>query len=427
MVYTGVDSLEKGGVIKIDNVLPFMTHYVITDPDDLLTVSNSSNKHYFYNVFYARLKDSIFNHLPLDETWKTNRKQMSVAFTPKSIKNLTPVMNRCGRQLCEAWAAEGGKPFEHLETVHLAVYCAVAGDDVDIALARDYIDVTSSVEDALSRRLCSFFMHFDIFFNLTSVGRKHNEECEYVNSLCRKIIRDKKERIKSPEYTGPKSVTDYIIQFCDFDDDDELMGEVNTIITAGYTTTSSSLTSLFMLLGTHPEAQEKLYQELQSVLGSSERDIVMEDLERLPYLDAVVKESVRLYPAAPIVFRYSEKPYVLKNFTIPPKRFYAINLYGANRHQVWGPDSFEFKPERWLDPKMLPPAHAFTSFMLGKRDCVGKRYGLSSMKIMTVHVVKRYKIFSDISKCQFKIGVIMRPATGGIIRVEERNPRTTNI
>nr|QZP43545.1 cytochrome P450 monooxygenase CYP340BJ1 [Ephestia elutella] len=424
MVFTGMDCLEKGGVTKIDNVLPFLTHYVIVDPDDFQLVSNTASKHYFYYVFYLRLRDAIFDHLEIDAKWKDSRKQISVAFTPKSVNGLIPVMNRAGRSLCEDFAAEGGKPFEHTEAIHLAVFSAVVGDDIEKSVGRDYIDHTSAAEEALSRRLCSFFMHFDFFFNRTEIGRKHNEDCERVNSICRQIMQDKREMMKRPEYTEPNSVIDYMMQFCNFNDEDRLMGELNTVISAGYTTTSSSLTTLLMLLGSYPDVQEKLYQELQSVLGSSDRDIVKEDFAQLPYLEAVVMEGIRLYPAAPIILRYSDKPYVLKNYTLPAKRFYVMNLYGANRHQVWGEDACEFRPERWLAPETLPPRHALTSFMLGKRDCIGKNYGLSTMRIITAHVVRRFKIFADISKCEFKIEVVTRPASGGIIRLEERNPGT---
>ncbi|THH19339.1 hypothetical protein EW146_g1797 [Bondarzewia mesenterica] len=166
----------------------------------------------------------------------------------------------------------------------------------------------------------------------------------------------------------------------------QILDNIATFIMVGHETTAGSLNFTLLDLARNPEAQDRLRQEIQTFGQELDYDSV----QKLEYLDAVVREGLRLHPAAPrtervalqddviplskpirtsdgktltslhvkagqasdssfICGRCSDKPAYLQVFHIP---FATINV----NPDVWGPDGREFKPERWLTPGALPPS-----------------------------------------------------------------------
>ncbi|CAG9137612.1 unnamed protein product, partial [Plutella xylostella] len=77
--------------------------------------------------------------------------------------------------------------------------------------------------------------------------------------------------------------------------DKEIKDEVDTMVIAGFDTTATQLLYAFILLGSHPDVQERIYNEIKEVLGDMNRDVTKDDLPKLVYIEAVIKETLRLY------------------------------------------------------------------------------------------------------------------------------------
>ncbi|CAH2056501.1 unnamed protein product, partial [Iphiclides podalirius] len=203
--------------------------------------------------------------------------------------------------------------------------------------------------------------------------------------------------------------------------EEEVREHVDTIIVSGYETIASVMCFTLVLIGSYKQVQERLLSELKDVFGDTDRDVAREDLSRLVYLEAVIKETMRIYPVAPIVARRIDKDVKLKNYTLLAGNTCIISQYGIHRHPMWGEDAGEFKPERWLDPSTLPDnAHTFLAFGLGRRNCIGKTYAMTSMKTTLAHFVRRYKVAADHSKMALKMEVLLKPVSGHCISVERR-------
>ncbi|KOB69197.1 Cytochrome P450, family 4, subfamily V, polypeptide 2, partial [Operophtera brumata] len=171
----------------------------------------------------------------------------------------------------------------------------------------------------------------------------------------------------------------------------EVWEEMNTIILAGYETTGNTLMYTMLLLGSHANVQNKVF-------GDSDRDVEKQDLSKLVYLDAVIKETLRLYCITPVM---------LRTYTLPAGSNCLLFNCSIHRHQTWGADVEEFIPERWLDPAALidPRAAihaAFTGFGVGKRLCMGKNYAMMSMKTSLAHVLRHYWVSSDVTQLRLK-------------------------
>ncbi|KAG1781986.1 cytochrome P450 [Suillus placidus] len=162
--------------------------------------------------------------------------------------------------------------------------------------------------------------------------------------------------------------------------DAELLGQMNVMIFAGLDTTTSALARCVYLLAQHPRVQARLRSEISDAMKSSrlqeEDDIPSAELPydvlmSLPFLDAIVKETLRLYPSLPLMIRTTTEATTLplhfptrsrsgehtSAVTIPQGTHVVISILAANRHQgIWGADANEWRPERWLSsPLAVPP------------------------------------------------------------------------
>ncbi|XP_028175777.1 cytochrome P450 4C1-like [Ostrinia furnacalis] len=205
--------------------------------------------------------------------------------------------------------------------------------------------------------------------------------------------------------------------------DQEIRGEVDTMVLAGYDTSSTTAAYTCVLLGSYPDVQEKVYAELEEVFGNSDIDVEKHDLSKLVYLDAVLKEVGRLYPVTPIILRYVDKDVKLRNYTMPEGSNCAIFLSGVSRHKVWGADKDQFRPERWLENTVPENCNAYTGFSTGRRACIGRSYALTLMKITLVHILRNYRIKADHRQLVLTLELFLKPAEGCKISLEPRQVR----
>ncbi|KAF8701560.1 Cytochrome P450, partial [Rhizoctonia solani] len=140
----------------------------------------------------------------------------------------------------------------------------------------------------------------------------------------------------------------------------EVIGQVSTLVFAAMGTTSSALSRVLHLLARHPHIQETLRREICEA-WEEKGELSCADLSNLPYLDAVVRETLRLYAPIPMVTRVATQETVIplsesiagtdgrdiKEITVPKGTMVYIAIIKANRDPaVWGPDALEWKPER---------------------------------------------------------------------------------
>ena len=129
--------------------------------------------------------------------------------------------------------------------------------------------------------------------------------------------------------------------------DDEVREQILIFLLAGHETTSMSLTFAFHLLGRHPEIQQKVRDEVRAVLGN-DRPTASQLINDLPYTTAVLKEAMRLYPAAPITGRRSVEDTTIGGYDIPAGSDVVLSVWSIHhRADIW-PDPERFDPERFL-------------------------------------------------------------------------------
>ncbi|XP_061723171.1 cytochrome P450 4c3-like [Cydia pomonella] len=426
------DAAEKaGGIITIWAGPKAI--FCINDPDDAFTVLNSClDKSYFYKIAFG-----WFGHGLLTSdvaTWKHNRKLLNPTFSQHVLDGFLPIFNRQATLLALEMEQSAGTglfdPTDYFREVTLETVCQTAfGISLDdrSVIDSEYKKALAVALDGSAQRLGRFWLHSDFLYQFSALRKTMDEAVAVVHKMSRNVLNTRRAERKEAKTanTSSRRFIAFLDLLLDLSDDgsfsdDQILNELNIFIAAGHDTSSRVLVSIMVLLGTHQDVQEKLYKEVITVLGPSSY-LNKEDIARLVYTEAVIKEVLRLSLVVPIVAREVDKDIKLKNYTLPAGSGCAVLFWGIHRLPIWGPDRLQFRPERWLDPSTLPRnPGAFCGFSLGRRNCIGKPYALMAIKTIVVHLVRKYRISADYSKVKLEYDVLLKYGEGQHITLQLR-------
>lgn len=164
-----------------------------------------------------------------------------------------------------------------------------------------------------------------------------------------------------------------------------------TLFVAGHETSANALSWAFYLLSEHPTIAEKLLDELDSNLGG--QPPAYADIERLPYLDQVVKEVLRLYPPVPSANRIARQAFEWRGYTINAGELVTYVPYVSHHMPDQFPEPEVFRPERF-DPEKgdaIPP-YAYIPFATGPRSCVGAPFAWMEIKTVLAMTLQRFRL-----------------------------------
>ncbi|MBM4200895.1 MAG: cytochrome P450, partial [Gammaproteobacteria bacterium] len=174
-------------------------------------------------------------------------------------------------------------------------------------------------------------------------------------------------------------------------DDRQIRDECLTIFIAGHETTAVALTWCWHLLGTHPEARERLQAEVDAVLGS--RVPALDDVPALPFTRAVIEEAMRLLPPAIGVVRKTVADLVLGGYPIPGSTLVFVNIANIHRHPEFWEEPDRFSPERFL-PGSPVPGHrlAYMPFGAGPRVCLGNHFAMTEGLLLLAGLARQFRL-----------------------------------
>ncbi|KAG6623527.1 Cytochrome P450 [Phytophthora cinnamomi] len=177
---------------------------------------------------------------------------------------------------------------------------------------------------------------------------------------------------------------------------------VVNFLVAGRDTTAQALSWFFFNVSQNPRVESKLrreiYKKLPELMTADCCVPTLQQVNKLVYLEAVIKETLRLYPSMAISPKYAVRDTVLSDGTfIAAGSIVCLPLYAMGRMpHVWGPDAAEFKPERWIDPvtkKIISvSAFKFVAFNAGPRMCLGSSLAGLELKLVAAALLSRFHI-----------------------------------
>ncbi|KAH9057442.1 cytochrome P450 [Lactarius vividus] len=219
--------------------------------------------------------------------------------------------------------------------------------------------------------------------------------------------------------------------------EEELIAQMASLVNAATDTTSSALSRILHLLALHPKVQDELRKELNEVFEENE-ELRHDQLVSLPFLEAVCRETLRLYPPTAGVMRTAQSDIVLPlsfpindvdgremhEIFVPKNTNVFVQIYNLNRDpSIWGGDAAEWKPERWLAPLPESVASAniqgvyanLMTFIGGPRSCVGFKFLQLEMKVALSQIIPAFRFAPAEADIVWRFGVIASPSIKGSI------------
>jgi cytochrome P450 len=169
-----------------------------------------------------------------------------------------------------------------------------------------------------------------------------------------------------------------------------LRDETMTLFTAGHETTALALAWTWYLLSENVVAEKRLHDELRGVLDGRPADVA--DLDKLPYLNAVIRESLRLYPPAFMTARTSVGVTNIGGYEIPSGTTLLASQWVVQRDPRFYDQPDKFKPERWLEglEAQLPPG-AYFPFGDGPRRCIGQGFAMLETALVIAAIAQKFR------------------------------------
>lgn len=215
-----------------------------------------------------------------------------------------------------------------------------------------------------------------------SAFRKH---AGIMKSTCEEIIKDRR--------SNPVQGTDLLNAMMDGRDpktgekmsDELIVGNLITFLIAGHETTSGLLSFVFYYLLENPRTLEKARAEVDEVVG--EQSLNVDHLANMPYVNMILRETLRLMPTAPGFYVTPAKDEVIGGqYAVAAGEPLLIFLHLIHRDpKVWGPDAEEFRPERMSDEFFESlPKNAWKPFGNGMRGCIGREFAWQEAKLVSL-------------------------------------------
>ncbi|KAI9458423.1 cytochrome P450 [Lactarius psammicola] len=400
---------------------------------------------------------------------RRQRKLLNPVFSVGSLRHMTPIFHRVARQLrekLESIVANGGQEINiagwmgkfSLEIMGQGglgySFGTLEGRNDEYCRAlEEWLPATSSL--AVYRSLFPYV--YKVFHPkfLKLVGRmlpwpKLNhlmDLSETLNAEARRIYETKKRLLELGDDATVKQVGEgkdiisLLMQASAADSEDdrlseeELLAQMAVLVFAGTDTTASALSRILHLLALHPEIQDKLRKELKEACENDE-ELPHDQLVSLPFLEAICRETLRLYAPAPGVMRTARSDVVLPlsspihdvngreihEIFVPKNTNLYIQIYNLNRDpSIWGPDAAEWKPERWLAP--LPESVAniqgvyanIMTFIGGPRSCIGFKFSQLEIKVALSQIIPAFRLAPTEAEIFWRFGVLLTPSVKGSI------------
>ncbi|KAJ0407067.1 hypothetical protein P43SY_005340 [Pythium insidiosum] len=354
--------------------------------------------------------------------WHHQRKTASHLFSMQMMRDIMDhVMVEHTERLCDivSDAATQGRELDMkhlLELYTTDVFCKI-GFGVDLDFMRkdnhEFFERFGRVNSNLLYRneLPTWYWKLKQLLNI-GIEKQQKEDIAYLDKFIYKIIEDSIQRKHTQPSTDSKK--DVITLFLENpgskleggsgEDYDvrEIRDMAMAFISAGRDTTAYAMAWFVIMMSQYPEVQERIRQELwEKIPDLMEGKIKAPNKEQtadLTYLEATIKENLRLNAVLPLNTRTALEDVTLCDGTfLRAGTMVLLPAYTLSRlTNVWGPDATEFKPERWIDAttgKLIPVSpFKFLTFSAGPRICLGRQFSIMEMKIALAGLLSKFEI-----------------------------------
>ncbi len=189
-------------------------------------------------------------------------------------------------------------------------------------------------------------------------------------------------------------------------DDAVIVGQLASLFAAASEASHSVLIWALILLQQHPHVAAVLCNELRDKLGVG--SLGSDQASEFPYLDAVIKETMRILPPVPLQIRVAQSDTAIAGHAVPKGTRVMLNTFLTNRMLDLYPEPDVFRPERWFD--IAPTVFEYPVFSGGPHSCPGYLFGSTAVKVALAAILTRYRIHLPIeARIDYRVQPTLRP------------------
>ncbi|CAG9797889.1 unnamed protein product [Chironomus riparius] len=374
-----------------------------------------------YSFLHAAVGEGLL--FSKGQKWFNRRRIITPTFHFKILEQFYEVFQNQNRKLIEKIKCEpNGQPFNIFPVITSSVLNALIETAMGYELkAQDseYLNAVKEVGVVIATRFLTPWQRPDFLFNLSSSKRKLDKFVRILKDFTTKIIEERRKLLLNKESEDLENLDEEDVglkkKMCLLDvllqstinnkplSNEDIQEEVDTFTFAGHDTTTNAICFTLHMIAKHPEVQEKLNKEIQDVIGDEE--LTFKSLNEFKYLELVIKETLRLYPPAPMISRRFYEEVNFGDFIAPANANYNIALFSAFRNPEVFENPDEFIPERFL--KDLP-AFAFIPFSAGQRNCIGQKFAMTSIKTNIINILRQFTLISSGKEPEIEINITLK-------------------
>lgn len=331
------------------------------------------------------------------ETWQRQRRMLMPAFTPRRVAGYASLMTQAAQRVLDRQMPPG----QAQAVVTMDDLWSEATMDVILQVLFSHPAEGDARRAAEANRTLGETGFREMFWPLTLPDwlplpgkRAKRAALHTLRSLVRRHI-DARRGGESP----PDEAQDLLAMLLSLRDEDsgaplsaqEVFDQCMVTFQAGHDTTTSGLLWWSWLMASHPDAAQRATDEVDTVLGGALPGA--EDAARLPWLQATLKEALRLYPPAPVLMsRRTTAPIALGGWPIPAGAMLRITPWTLQRDERVFPQADRFRPDRFLEGAPVIPRGAWMPFGAGPRVCIGQHFAQLEMALLAAMLLQRYRL-----------------------------------
>ncbi|XP_030572771.1 probable cytochrome P450 4ad1 [Drosophila novamexicana] len=384
-------------------------HIMLSDPAEIQNMLSSSSllyKEHLYSFLRPWLGDGLLTSS--GARWLKHQKLYAPAFERSAIEGYLRVVHRTGDRFVQKLRqqTEASKPFDAQELVAkctLDIVCENATGVASNSLNDEPSDLHSAIKDLceiVQERTFSIVKRFDALFRLTPYYLKQRRALQLLRNEIKRIISDRQRQQQLSKTNDQKNKSFLDVLLCSKLDggalkEREIIEELSTFIFTGHDPVASAISFTIYILSRHPEIQQKVYDEQLRIFGkniSEEADIAR--LEQMHYLELVIRETLRLYPAVPLIARTNRKSIDINGTKVAKRTTVIMCLIAMGYNERYFDEPCVFRPERFERANTNEGIEAFKSvpFSAGPRRCIAEKYAMYQLQALLSLLVRHFEI-----------------------------------
>ena len=330
------------------------------------------------------------------EEWRWQRRLTAPMFRAEDMLSFVPAFAAAAGPMLELWRGAGPGALQEIDRDMARVTFQALQDTVLGASIGE--DDSSFIEDASAK----FLVHSIWKVALSSLRLPPWIPHPGARSMARdgQTMRGVAERVLASARASGAEGNDLLQQLIAARDpatgeampDRLIIDNLVTFLVAGHETTSQALTWSLYLLALFPEWQERVREEVRRVVGQGGR-VSRADIGKLPLLDAVFQEAMRLYSPVPILMRLTTRPVTVGGVALKKGAMIIVPIYVIHRHRKLWQDPLRFDPSRFA-PEAKAGRHrcAYMPFGAGPRTCIGGTFAMVEGKTILATILANARL-----------------------------------